>query len=363
MRDPLLALDLFCGCGGLSLGLERAGFQILAAVDNWDIAINTHRLNFSHNALKAEVTGLTPQQVFGQDWDSWPKIDLIAGGPPCQGFSIQRIGKDSDPRNNLVLEFARFVVMVSPRAFLMENVTGLIGKRGESILRDFYKTISEGGYEITSTVLNAADYGVPQVRKRIFFVGWRRDCSSPFRFPGPTFDQRNYKTVIDAIGDLPEPPSRSQASDPLHFKTNLSSLNKKRLSMIPPGGGFESLPIELRANCHKNGAENIGHRYVYGRLDPNTPAATITARFDSFTRGRFGHPVHKRNISLREGARLQSFPDNFRFTGSQEAIAAQIGNAVPPVLAEALARRLAEFLYTSTQDWSLQERELLLNLS
>jgi DNA (cytosine-5)-methyltransferase 1 len=120
----------------------------------------------------------------------------------------------------------------------------------------------------------------------------------------------------------------------------LSKLNQQRLACIPQGGGMTDLPVELRVNCHKNGAEKIGHRYVYGRLDWNKPAGTITARFDSFTRGKFGHPLEDRNITLREGARLQTFPDDFIFTGTQESIAAQIGNAVPPVLAEAIGRQI-----------------------
>jgi DNA (cytosine-5)-methyltransferase 1 len=133
-------------------------------------------------------------------------------------------------------------------------------------------------------------------------------------------------------------------SDPLHFRTNLSELNLERLRHIPPGGGFEDLPVELRVNCHKNGASKIGHRYVYGRLAPDRPAGTITARFDSFTRGKFAHPLEDRNITLREGARLQTFPDTFRFSGTQEEIAAQVGNAIPPLLATTIARAMSSYL-------------------
>ena len=363
MKDSLLALDLFCGCGGLSLGLQRAGFQVVAAVDNWSLAIDTYKRNFSHRVLQADVSKLTPQELLGGTYNSWPTIDLIAGGPPCQGFSIQRIGDDSDPRNNLVVDYGKLIVAISPRAFLMENVAGLMGARGRLILRSFYDVVQKGGYEITSAILNAADYGIPQVRKRVFFVGWRKDGDKVFHFPAPTHGGGRHKNVMDAIGDLPEPPAKNQATDPLHFKTKLSALNEKRIRLIPPGGGFESLPRELRANCHKNGAQDIGHRYVYGRLAPQKPAATITARFDSFTRGRFGHPVQHRNISLREGARLQTFPDSFEFVGSQEAVAAQIGNAVPPAMAAVLADQIAKFLRTEAQEPLFRKQEFRLGLA
>lgn len=146
-------------------------------------------------------------------------------------------------------------------------------------------------------------------------------------------------TVADAIGDLPEPPDDFTPSpgDTLHRRMKLSRKNVERLKLIPPGGGFEDLPIEMRVNCHKGGASKIGHRAVYGRLKNDRPAGTITARFDSFTRGRFAHPTAHRNISLREGARLQGFPDTHRFLGTQEEVAAQIGNAIPPPLARVVA--------------------------
>src|SRR6185436_18146634 len=129
-----------------------------------------------------------------------------------------------------------------------------------------------------------------------------------------------------------------------HRRTRLSALNLARLQHIPPGGGMEDLPIQLRADCHRDGPDKIGHRKVYGRLDPEAPAATITARFDSFTRGRFAHPFEDRNITLREGARLQTFPDTFAFKGTQEEIAALIGNSVPPRLAKEVGTALAAFL-------------------
>lgn len=342
----LTAIDLFSGAGGLTLGLQRAGFTVLGALDLWLPAVITHHANFEHPIVGADISSLSGQEFLQQTKAANRPIDLVAGGPPCQGFSIQRIGKDEDDRNSLILEFARFVAEVSPRMFLMENVPGMIGKRGNGVLKEFERYLQARGFDLRFVTLTAAEFGVPQIRKRIFYVGWNRQVLPEFKFPPPSHSVERFQTVWEAIGDLPSPPADFSPlpSDPLHRRMRLSALNMERLRHIPPGGGFESLPVELRVNAHKNGASKIGHRAVYGRLSPDKPAGTITGRFDSFTRGRFAHPYEDRNITLREGARLQTFPDEHRFEGTQEDIAALIGNAVPPLLAEILARKIADHL-------------------
>lgn len=337
----LKAIDLFCGAGGLTRGLTDAGFEIVAAVDAWHPAISSYKANFpSHNAFVEDVLTLTPD-VLGRHGTKGT-IDLIAGGPPCQGFSIQRIGGDQDHRNDLVLHFARIVRDVRPRMFLMENVPGLLGQRGRATFDTLVRTLSAAGYRIDHDVLDAAGYGVAQHRRRVFIVGQLYGVA-PFPFPAP---RSELLTVADVIGDLPEPPEdfTPMPGDTLHRRMRLSAKNIERLKLIPPGGGFEDLPVEMRADCHKGGASKIGHRAVYGRLQGDRPAGTITARFDSFTRGRFAHPTAHRNISLREGARLQGFPDYHKFIGTQEEIAAQIGNAIPPPLASAIARAARDCL-------------------
>jgi len=341
----LRAIDLFCGAGGLSRGLVDAGFDIVAAVDSWDVALRSYRANFpDHLALSADASVLSAGAISSEVKSS--KIDLVVGGPPCQGFSIQRIGHDHDDRNDLVLAFGRFVAEIRPRCFLMENVPGLLGQRGRHIARKFTQTLTESGYDIRHAIVDAADFGVPQTRKRVLFVGWDRDILPEFSFLSASSPERRPRTVREAIGDLPAPPADfvPMAGDPLHRRIRLSARNLERLRLIPPGGGFENLPIEMRVECHKSGAARIGHRSVYGRLAPDKPAATITARFDSFTRGKFGHPWDERNITLREGARLQGFPDSHEFYGTQEEIAAQIGNAVPPPLAYHFGQALKRFL-------------------
>lgn len=339
----LTVLDLFCGGGGLSTGLDRAGFEILGAVDSWKPAVETYRQNFSHPVVCADLSKFHADDIWRELGVKPCHLDLVVGGPPCQGFSIQRIGPDVDYRNNLVLEFARIVCELRPRMFLMENVPGLVGKRGCQLVSIYERTLISAGYHFKATLLNAAEYGAPQFRKRVFYCGWLDSELPSFQFPAPTHGPENFRTVWDAIGDLPAPPEDCTPipGDPLHRRTRLSPLNLKRLRFIPAGGGMQDLPVELRVDCHKNGADRIGHRYVYGRLAPDKPAATITARFDSFTRGKFAHPYEDRNITLREGARLQTFDDAFRFAGTQEEIAALIGNAVPSMVAEVLGQAVA----------------------
>lgn len=344
----LTALDIFSGAGGLTLGLAKAGFRVLGAVDAWEPAAKTHRLNFSHRVLCGDVAQVSSGQL-RDEFGFSDRVDLLAGGPPCQGFSIQRIGADRDLRNDLVFEFARLVLELRPPFFLMENVPGILGKRGLHIARQFQFQLEDGGYAVRNKLVNAADYGVPQRRKRVFFYGWLHEATSLFRFPPPTHAAQQYVTVWDAIGNLPLAAEKNISAnvDPLHYQMRLTPKNQRRLRLIPPGGGFESLPAHMRVECHRVGADKIGHRYVYGRLAPSEPAGTLTGRFDSFTRGKFAHPFEHRNITLREGARLQTFPDDFKFYGNQEQIAALIGNAVPPLLAHAICRAIFSHLASS----------------
>lgn len=332
----LVALDLFCGAGGLSRGLVEAGFRVVGAVDSWAPAARSYSKNFpDHPCLQADVASIDEATLARMGLPT--SVDLVAGGPPCQGFSIQRIGADSDERNDLVLAFGRVVAAARARAFIMENVRGLLGARGRPTLDRFLNLMAGQGYEVECRVLDAAEFGVPQTRQRVFVVGIRKDVRGRFSFPKPIAGRA--KTVSEALANLPSPPDDFSPSphDPLHRRTRLSELNRRRIELVPPGGGFEDLPVELRVDCHKAGAQRIGHRAVYGRLHPDRPASTITARFDSFTRGRFGHHAEPRNLTLREGARLQGFPDDHIFLGTQEEIAALIGNAVPPPLALAVA--------------------------
>ncbi|MBM4273683.1 MAG: DNA cytosine methyltransferase [Deltaproteobacteria bacterium] len=334
-----LAVDAFCGAGGLSLGLKNAGFDIAVAYDNDEKALKTYRHNLGCNALLADANMIDLREQIEKLGCDQKRLILIAGGPPCQGFSVQRRGDDSDSRNSLVSLFFNQAIKLKPPFILMENVLGLRGKRGKALLEEINRVCLQNGYFCHIKILNAADFGVPQIRKRMFIVAEKIiENVLFFEFPKPNVPEQYWKTVREAVGDLPPVPENGteHPSIPNHRSDKLTSKNKERFSYVKPSGGREQIPPALRLPCHRVDANTSGHRYVYGRLDWEKPAGVITARFDSLTRGRFGHPDQNRTISLREGARLQSFPDSFVFLGNKVEVARQIGNAVPPLLSEKL---------------------------
>ena len=337
-------VDCFSGAGGLALGLSLAGINPLLSFDIDQTCINTIKSNinyFSHTVVRESVQDMLGGKLLDRVGLHRGELFLLAGGPPCQGFSVQRVGEDIDPRNQLVLDYAQLIEEVMPQFFLMENVSGIKGKRGKSILAQLEGRLSNAGYILHSKLMDAQDYGVPQRRKRLIIIGERDNGThrSRFVFPDPIPGRL---TVRDAIGHLPEPPLDGTAHPlhPLHRRDRLSELNKKRLLSLKEGQGRESLPEELLADCHKTPSSKIGHRNVYGRMAWDTVSPPITARFDSFTRGQFGHPDQLRSISLLEGALLQSFPADYVFTGNKVEVARQIGNAVPPLLAKALGESI-----------------------
>ena len=195
-------------------------------------------------------------------------------------------------------------------------------------------------------VLDAADYGVPQHRRRLFIVGEHEDMCGGFEFPVPTHKPGSYATVRQAIGDLPSPILHPELCHSFynHQPDKISDLNRVRISYVPAGGGRADIPPELRLPCHRVSVDVAGHRNVYGRLEWNEPAGTITTKCNSFTLGKFAHPEENRNITMREAARLQSFPDDFVFEGSKVDVAHQVGNAVPPLLALQLGKALKSAL-------------------
>lgn len=345
----LICVDGFSGAGGLSIGLSRAGFRLVLSFDNDPICIETQRRNpkyFPHDIVLAGIEDMLNGELLRQIGHCQGELDLLAGGPPCQGFSIQRIGNDRDIRNDLVLKYMQLVEEVMPKYFLMENVKGLAGRRGWQYLSRMTRKAKELGYYVHFKVLDAQDFGVPQRRQRVVIVGERLQAGETplFTFPKPITPEGKRVTVRRAIGQLPPPPrDGSDHPDYIHHRRDrLSALNKRRLGSLKPGQAREQLPSELLANCHRISPDIIGHRNVYGRMAWDDVAPTITARFDSFTRGLFGHPTQLRSISLREGAALQTYPSDFVFAGNKVEIARQIGNAVPVRLAEAIGKRIAE---------------------
>lgn len=341
-------IDSFSGAGGLCLGLIEAGFDVLYSfdIDSKAIAtINSNQVYFKgHKAEVRNIYDVNPQELLSSLNLQSGELDLLAGGPPCQGFSVQRIGADTDERNHLVEEYIGKVIAIRPKMFILENVPGIEGKRGHDILHNALDKVEETGYFIHAKTLDAQEFGVPQRRRRVVIVGERKDHKVPlFEYPQPS---ESRITVRDTIGSLPEPPvdGKEHPDVSLHRRDRLSAKNIARLQALKPGQGRDFLPPELLADCHKVSSNVIGHRNVYGRMPWDDVSPTITARFDSFTRGMFGHPEQDRSISLREGAMLQTFPVDFMFVGNKVDIARQIGNAVPVKMAKAIGLQIVRCL-------------------
>lgn len=333
------AIDAFSGAGGLTLGLIRAGFAVKLAFDNDVNAIETHKLNIDGRAEVLDASSTSGAELLNAAGLEVGELDLLAGGPPCQGFSLQRRGPRDDKRNNLVLRYLDWLEEMQPRAFLLENVPAIRGVRGSEFIQAVEDFARAQGYAVHARILNAAHFGVPQQRRRAILVGLPKDAL--FEWPEP--DEGGIRTVRQTIGHLPPPPpdGSEHPSYPNHRQDLLSPINLERIKHVPEGGGRLDLPDHLWLNCHRG---NHRHLDTYGRLAWDKPAGTITARFDSFTRGRFGHPDQDRSITLREGASLQSFPEDFTFVGTKVDVARYVGNAVPPLLAECIGRSIFKAL-------------------
>lgn len=342
--DAPVAIDCFAGAGGLSLGLAQAGFVVGAAFDASAPAVRTYARNHGEHILCARAEGLTGERLLKLADVAQGACELVAGGPPCQGFSRQRRGAAADDRNELVFQFLRLVAEIQPELFLMENVAAIRGARGQAVLPRLLDAARAANYHVSVAVLDAADFGVPQHRRRAFLVGERADRPPLFAFPAATHGPTTWTTVRAAISDLPDPTSEAARTIANHDPDRISDLNRTRIASVPPGGGRADIPEHLRLPCHRVDVEKAGHRGVYGRLWWDRPAGTITTKCNSFTRGRFAHPEADRNITMREAARLQGFPDDFVFLGSRVDVAHQVGNAVPPLLARCLGLALRQAL-------------------
>ena len=336
-------LDLFCGAGGLSLGFKLAGFEIVGGVE-WDkAAMETHSNNFKTKfEFCGDIKKITNEQILS----NLNGVDVIIGGPPCQGFSAanRHEKEDDDPRNKLFFEYLRFVKILKPKAFVIENVRQILTKDNGYAKDRILKITEELGYNVTVKVLLASDYGVPQDRRRAVFVGVRKDLNSSFDFDLMTKKQ-NVVTVYDAIGDICYPERNITNEFLMYAKDNdgiLENHNPKfpnvkvqeRMSYVPQGGNWRNVPEELWDTKRDN-----RHSSAYRRLAFNEPSITIdTGHMNYF------HPIENRIPTVRESARLQSFPDSFVFYGNQGQQFRQVGNAVPPLMAKAIATVLKELL-------------------
>lgn len=317
----------------MSLGLARSGFKPLKAFDIDEASVATHRRNLGKVAFTADVRSQTGRSLLKGTELSPGDLDLFAGGPPCQGFSKQKRGAHlGDGRNELVRDYTRLVKELRPRFFFFENVAIFGQKRGREYLREMASELS--GYDILSRFVNSADFGLAQTRERFLVVGRRWDHPANFAFPAPLVS--SWSTVGEVLQGLPEPPEdfTPHRSFPNHQRARVTSANIERFSHVPQGGGWRDIPEELRLPCHQRvDTAKGGWPDVFGRLRWDGQCPTLTGGFDSFTRGRYGHPLHNRPLTPREAARLQGFPDDFAFEGTRADVRSQIGNAVPPPVA------------------------------
>lgn len=329
------AIEGFCGPGGMSLGLQLAGFEVRFAFDVDAQAVKTHRRNLGEHCVVADAMTVTGEELRGRAAVGADELALFAGGPPCQGFSKQKRGAHlGDRRNDLVLHYVRLVKELRPRYFLFENVAIFGQKRGRQYVEEMQAQLHD--YTLLPGFYNSADFGLAQTRERFVMVGQRRDQRATIRLPRPR--PGRLTTVGDVLAGLPEPPMdyTDHPDYPNHQRARVTAINIERFSHVPQGGGWQDIPYELRLQCHKVvDASSGGWPDVYGRLSWDGQCPTITGGFDSFTRGRYGHPLHDRPLTPREAARLQGFPDGFVFEGTRADVRSQIGNAVPPPLARA----------------------------
>ena len=350
----LSVVDLFCGSGGASLGFQQAGCKIVGAVDLDPNACSTYERNIGFKPICGNLRTITGSKIREEFGLNKGDVDVVVGCPPCQSFSSLRRttkGDRADSRDDLVMVFAKRVAELQPRIVIFENVSGIAHGRGEVILESFNLRMKRLNYEGESRVLNAADYGVPQFRKRLIAIFARKDdgIEGAPSFPRQTHynprlarerDLEAWRTVRDAIGDLlPLNVGETAPHPPNHTASVHTPKVLKMIQNIPlDGGSRTSLPAELRLKCHRNldGAQN-----VYGRMSWSKPGPTITTRCNVPACGRFIHPEQDRAITPREAARIQSFPDSFVFDGPLRDVTLHIGNAMPIELTRAVAAHLA----------------------
>lgn len=384
LNGPLRAVDLFCGAGGLTQGLKAAGVEVVYALDQDRDSCESYRLNHPSTHVDCcSITDRTPEDIAEACGGS---VDVIVGGPSCQSFSTagRKNGwvRKGDPRNDLWRKMLAVVEHLEPRAFLLENVPGMVywkqGEFGATVLEEFQKL----GYTVTKDILLAADYGVPQRRRRLFIVGVLGDRE--FTFPSAThlggwrrdylqlWEQRRKERGLlrhiptwEVIGDLPparpgdiaapelDPSRRTPFSRWIsgrakvitdHAPLPMPADHLELVRHVPVGGTWRDIPRHLLPDRFR-GMRRTDSTNLLGRLDPKLPAYTITTQFNNVTTGCFTHPYEDRPLTVREAARLQTFPDSYAFVGGTAPKCRQIGNAVPPLLAHVLASGIARAVF------------------
>lgn len=373
-KKPLTAIDLFCGAGGLSEGFRQAGFHVLAGQDNDEAAgatfAATHR---EATFVGGPIQNVRPQDLLKAANVKAGEIDVIVGGPPCQGYSVYNHQRGSnDPRANLFRDYLRIVDGIKPKWIVMENVTGITSIADGKIVHEIRQAMNALGYRVEMRILKAEEYGIPQERRRVFFIA--TNTQTPLLFPEPTHGPEllPFVTVWDAISDLPtlrngdKGRSNAYAKTPQndyqrqlrgdrfvvenHAAPKLAAINEERMRHIPPGGSWRDIPFDLLPKGMKL-AKRSDHTKRYGRPKKTDLACTILTKCDLHW-GAYIHPTQDRSFTVREAARLQSFPDAFVFGGSRTEQYVQVGNAVPPLL----GKRVAEALLKAQRQKSPKSR-------
>lgn len=359
MNSKPTAIDLFCGAGGLSEGFRQAGFRVLAGNDIDEVAGETYSATHLDAVfLGGPIQEITARKLLAETGLAKGDLDCLIGGPPCQAFSVYNHQRGMhDLRSHLFREYLRLVQGLSPKWIVMENVKGILSVGGGEAVRAIRDGLNDLGYRVEMQTLKAEEFGVPQERRRVVFIGTRSNL--PIHFPEPThgIGHKPLVTIRDAISDLPrlkngeaigttayltkatsdyqlEMRQRS-ALIHNHSAPKLSVVNLERMKHIPPGGSWRDIPVKLLPEGMKR-ARRCDHTKRYGRMSWDGLACTILTKCDVHW-GAYIHPNQDRAISVREAARLQSFPDWFQFSGSMTDQYIQVGNAVPPLLGKSIA--------------------------
>ena len=336
----IVAVDLFCGVGGLTHGLKRSGINVVAGFDNDVSCKYAYEENNDATFISKDIHDVTGEEIKGL----YPKgsIRVLAGCAPCQTFSQHTVkikNQENDPRWDLLLQFLRLVRESNPDIVSMENVPQI---RNFKVFEKFVEGLKEEGYFVTHKVVYCPRYGIAQTRKRLLLLASKK---GPIDFIPETNTPENYPSIRGIIKHLPKiKAGESDENDPLHRSWKLSPLNMKRIKSSKPGGSWEDWNKNLLLECHKKKG-GASYKAVYGRLSWDKPASTMTTQFYSYGTGRFGHPVQDRAISLREGAIIQTFPEDYKFFKEGEKvlfthIGRHIGNAVPVRLGEVIGESI-----------------------
>lgn len=342
---PSAVVDLFCGVGGLTHGLQLSGLNVVAGIDFEESCRYAYEQNNNAQFIRRDITTIEPREID----ELFPEnnIKILAGCAPCQPFSkyTNRYRKDGyqDDKWRLLYYFGNIVEQIQPEIIAMENVPEL---RSTDVFSDFVNKLNELNYHVWYSVVFCPNYGVPQNRKRLVLLA---SNLGSIRLVHPTHQPENYVTVRDVIADLPTlEAGQTDGNDLLHTSTRLSEKNIKRIKASVPGGTWREWDKKLQLKCHKKDS-GTSYPSVYGRMEWDKPSPTITTQFYGYGNGRFGHPEQNRAISLREGAILQSFPKNYQFINedaplNKRSLGTQIGNAVPVELGRAIGNSIINHL-------------------